>query len=102
MRIHERDLVIPALRAAAERPDGFISTADLIQWLEEYFQPEGEDAAILGGRNDSKFSQIVRNLVSHRGGQNTMFAKEYAEYVEEGKGIRITETGRLFIAQVPE
>jgi|SRR5271154_3146142 hypothetical protein len=102
MRIHERDLAIPALRAASEQPNGYISTTDLIEHLEEYFQPEGEDAKILEGRHDSKFSQIVRNLVSHRGGQNTIFAKGYAEYVEEGKGIQITEKGRLFIAQVPE
>ena len=102
MRIHERDLAIPALRAAAERPDGYISTTDLILYLEEYFQPEGEDAEILDGRQDSRFSQIVRNLASHRGGQNTIFAKGYAEYVEEGKGIRITEQGRVFISQAPE
>jgi hypothetical protein len=99
-RIRERDLIIPALRAAAARPGGYISTSDLIQVLEDEFQPEGRDAEILDGRHDSHFSQKVRNLVSHRESSTSMFKKAYAEYT--GDGIRITETGRQFLAQVPE
>ena len=102
MRIRERDLAIPALRAAAQRPDGYISTADLIHELEAEFQPEGEDAETLEGRQDSRFSQIVRNLVSHRDSRTSIFAKGYADYVEEGKGLRITDAGRVFVDQAPE
>jgi hypothetical protein len=98
-RIRERDLIIPALRAAAARPAGYISTSDLIQELESEFQPEGQDAEILEGRNDSHFSQKVRNLISHRSGPTSMFSKGYAEYT--GDGIKITEAGRNFLAQVP-
>jgi hypothetical protein len=99
-RIRERDLIIPALRAAEARPGGYIATADLIGVLEDEFQPEGEDAEILDGRQDSHFSQKVRNLVSHRNSSTSMFRKGYAEYT--GDGIRMTEAGRLFLAQVPE
>lgn len=98
-RIRERDLVIPALRAAASRPGGYISTTDLIAVLEEEFQPEGRDAEILHDRNDTHFSQKVRNLVSHRDTSTSMFTKGYAEYT--GDGILITELGRAFLSQVP-
>ncbi|HEX9789698.1 MAG TPA: hypothetical protein VGA60_03465 [Kiloniellales bacterium] len=99
-RITERELVIPALQLAASRPNGAISTAKLIDELTEVFHPEGQDAEILEGRNDTHFSQKVRNLISHREGQSTMFALGYAEYT--GDGIRITDAGRHFLAQVPE
>ncbi len=98
-RIRERDLVVPTLKAAAARHDGYIPTSDLIRELEEEFQPDGQDAEILDGRNDSHFSQKVRNLVSHRNGASSMFSKGYAEYT--GDGITITEDGRTFLSQVP-
>ncbi|QNS16024.1 hypothetical protein [Mannheimia bovis] len=43
-----------------------ITTTELIRELEELMNPTGNDADILCGRNDSKFSQKVRNLVSHK------------------------------------
>ena len=100
VRISERDLVIPALRLAADRPNGVIPTSEIIEELTEIFLPEGQDAEILAGRNDTYFSQKVRNLVSHRDGQSTMFALGYAEYT--GDGIQITDAGRRFLAQTPE
>lgn len=101
MRIRERDLAVPALRIAASK-GGFITTADLITSLEVEFEPEGEDAEILDGRQDSRFSQIVRNLVSHRDSPTSIFTKGYAEYVDEERGIRITDAGQTFLSQVPE
>ena len=62
-RITEPDLILPALYIINRIPG--ITTSDLIQELREIFSPTGEDAVILQGRNDDKFSQIVRNLVSH-------------------------------------
>jgi hypothetical protein len=100
VRIAERELIIPTLRAAASRPDGSIATSDLIEVLEDHFQPEGRDAEILDGRNDTHFSQKVRNLVSHRAGSQSMFTLGYADYT--GHGVRITDAGRAFLAQVPE
>jgi len=97
-RIRERDLVIPALRAAAAR-GGYISTADLISDLEAEFQPDGQDAQILDGRQDTYFSQKVRNLVSHRDTSTSMCKKGYADYT--GDGLRITDTGRGFLDHVP-
>ena len=101
-RVRESQLAIPALQAAAERADGYISTSDLIRELEGYFDPSGEDAELIEGRQDTKFSQKVRNLVSHRGSSTSIFTKGYAEYDAVGEGIMITTAGRAFLDQVPE
>jgi hypothetical protein len=53
-RISERELAIPALIIAAGRPNGEISTTDLIVDLTEWFEPEGEDAEILDGPSRHK------------------------------------------------
>lgn len=62
-RITETDLILPALYVIYKQPG--ITTGELIVELRSIFNPTGEDAEILHGRNDDKFSQIVRNLVSH-------------------------------------
>jgi hypothetical protein len=100
VRISERDLISPSLRLAASHPDGEITTAELIEELTDMFQPEGEDGEILEGRQDTKFSQKVRNLVSHRAGRQTMFSRGYVEYT--GDGIRITQHGREFVRSLPD
>ena len=100
VRISERDLVIPALQLAASQPNGVITTTELIEELTEIFQPEGQDAEILAGRNDTHFSQKVRNIISHREDESTMFALGYARYT--GDGIQITDAGRRFLTQIPE
>lgn len=100
MRIKERDLALPALRIANLSPSGYIATSDLIIALEHEFAPSGEDAEILDGRHDTKFSQKVRNLVSHRTSTTSIFAKGYATYVEDG--LHITDAGRAFVNQAPE
>ena len=101
-RIRERDLVIPSLRAAAVSPGGEIATTKLIEVLTDEFQPDGVDAQILEGRNDTHFSQKVRNLVSHRDGNTSMFTKGYATYHSQNESIRITDEGRFFLDQVPD
>jgi hypothetical protein len=99
-RIREKHVRIPALRAMAARSDGYLSTSILIAELESEFRPTGEDAEILQGRNDTKFSQIVRNLKSHQNASTNIFARGYAEVVPGG--FRITAAGREFLAQLPE
>jgi hypothetical protein len=99
-RIKERDLVVPALRAASLRPNGYISTTDLIKVLEQEFLPQGEDAAILANRYDSKFTQIVRNLKSHKNSRTSMFKKGFA--IEQSEGLQITALGRSLLDQIDE
>lgn len=99
-RIREGDLVIPALRQAASRPNGFVTTSDLIAELTELFQPTGEDAEILAGRTDSRFTQKVRNLVSHKKNDTNFIFNGFAEHDEDQRGIRITAKGHTLLKQV--
>lgn len=99
-RIRERDLAIPTLQAAREA-GGSITTTQLIEVLVDYFRPDGQDAEILDGRNDTYFSQKVRNLVSHRNSSTSIFKKGYATYYAPTESIALTPTGKSFLDQVP-
>jgi hypothetical protein len=97
MRVTETDLVVPALRVAAER-GGYVSTEDLIAALECLFSPTGKDAEYIEGRNDTYFSQKVRNLICHRRSPSSFIARGLADY--NGHGIRITALGLALLDQV--
>lgn len=100
IRFHESDLYIPTLRIANSASGGFITTSDLIEHLETIFNISGEDAKILDGRSDTKFSQIVRNMVSHRDSPKNFIAKGFAEYDASRKGIQITIKGRQLLTSI--
>jgi len=97
-RIAERELILPALFLIDLRKG--LTTSDLIEELTDLMHPSGEDAEILEGRKDTKFSQKVRNLVSH----NTLERLEYATYRSiHGNGIfQITETGKGYLIENTE
>lgn len=97
-RISERDVLGPALDFLNDSPDGFMQTSDLIKALEDHFAPQGDDAEILENRADTRFSQIVRNIVSHRKSATNLIGAGYATYDRARRGLRITEKGRLFLA----
>ena len=64
-RITESELVLPSLYLMTLNPQGCISTSELIRLLTQILKPKGIDAMILSNRNDTYFSQKVRNLKSH-------------------------------------
>lgn len=86
-RITENQLVLPALYLMSKTKNGIISTSELISKLADIMQPTGIDAEILDGRNDTYFSQKVRNLKSH----NTFEKHNYAINCEGG--FQITQQG---------
>lgn len=90
-RITEQDLVLPALLLMSMQPDGCISTTQLICELETLMKPTGIDMEILAGRQDTRFSQIVRNLKSH----STFEKYGYAENIDQG--FRITPIGKRLV-----
>lgn len=90
-RITERQLILPALYLMSKADDGFISTSDLIAKLTTVMQPTGIDADILEGRNDTYFSQKVRNLKSHDTLARQNFANNHAN------GFVITEHGLEYV-----
>lgn len=90
-----KDLWKFALLVMALRADGVISTTDLIGELPNYIHvPEGSQEA-LAGRNDNKFSQLVRNLKSHKTAKTNFIYQGFAEDIKGG--FRITAKGREFV-----
>ena len=59
-----------------------INTSELIEELQKIIELYPGDKEILAGRNDTKFSQIVRNLISHK------------NYNKFGKCVYVREQGR--------
>lgn len=101
MRIEEKELILPALYIIKRR--GSATTSDLIEDLTIFFNPTGEDAELLSGRSDTKFSQKVRNLVSHRESngmdQYTSFEDGIYGITKQGEvylNTRIDELNYLF------
>lgn len=83
----------------ANAPDGFLTTTQLISALEEYFEPAGLDAELLNNRNDTHFSQKVRNLVSHRSAATGLEARGLAVYSPAREGWTITAVGRERVSE---
>ena len=69
-RIEEKSLILPALYFISK--EGKLNTSDIIKRLEAALSPTGEDAEILSGRSDTKFSQKVRNLMGSHYSSNGM------------------------------
>jgi hypothetical protein len=96
-RISEADLLIPTLRKLASQPNGRMSTSRLITELEILMEPTGEDAEILEGRHDTHFSQIVRNMISHKTAAGNIIAEGFVVHLGPRRGLEITEAGRLHL-----
>ena len=90
-RITEKQLILPALYLMVTKDEGIITTSDLISQLTKIMHPTGQDAEILQNRNDTYFSQKVRNLKSH----DTLVSKDFA--TNENKGFKITPKGREYL-----
>lgn len=96
-RVSEDDIRIPTLQLLANAPDGFMTTSGLISALNTMFAPEGEDAEILTNRSDTRFSQVVRNQVSHRGSSTSLVRRGHAIYDRGRRGFQITDAGRAYL-----
>ncbi len=94
-RISEPDLVVPALKIIANDPG--ISTSNLIKKLVEELRPAGEDLEILSNRKDTKFSQKVRNLRSHK--TLDQHGPGYTRYEKQGRNGHhwITPKGKAYL-----
>lgn len=90
-RITESQLVLPALYLMLQSQDGYISTSELIGKLTNIMRPTGLDAQILEGRNDTYFSQKVRNLKSH----DTLTRQNFA--TNQNAGFKITRLGQEYV-----
>lgn len=89
------DLWKYALLVMVQQPNMEISTSDLISELPKYIQIPAEAEQKNSSRGDSKFSQIVRNLKSHKDAATNFIKLGYAEAAP--RGFRATEKGRQFV-----
>lgn len=93
-RVKETEIIKPALRIIKDNPG--INTSRLIEELQNVVELYLGDKEILKGRNDTKFSQIVRNLISHK--DTNRFGKCINDR-QDGRntGFYINEIGELEI-----
>lgn len=89
------DLWKYALLVMVQQPNMEISTSDLIAELPKYIQIPEDAEQNNSSRGDSKFSQIVRNLKSHKDSATNFIRLGYAEAIP--RGFRATEKGRQFV-----
>ncbi|CAC9494417.1 hypothetical protein [uncultured Gammaproteobacteria bacterium] len=96
-RITEKKLILPALYLMDISPDKSITTTAMKKALVDIFKPTGDDNAIIKGRNDTFFTQKVRNLKSHK----TLESKKYAIYSkitgEPSGRFKITTNGKEYL-----
>lgn len=88
-RIRERQLIHPACKIIAKN-GGSIQTSVLIAKLWHLMRPKNGDLDGLKNRNDVKFTQIVRNLKSHK----TLFKLGYVKEVPGG--FSLTPLGFIY------
>ena len=74
--------------------EGFLTTSELIERLSDRLPLDEDDLRILDNRNDTHFSQIVRNLASNRNNTTGLEKQGLALYNLVGKGWKITELGK--------
>jgi len=96
-RISESELVLPSL-FVMEMHGGSITTSDLIKELSALLRPTGKDTEISANRKDTRFSQKVRNLRSHKTLDERHLFSTYKRVSNNGVHT-ITETGRGYLIQ---
>jgi hypothetical protein len=92
-----KDLWKYALLVMSVQPKGEITTAELIERLPDYITLSDEHKAVNGSRKDSKFSQIVRNLKSHKSSKANFIYQGYAQDINGG--FTITRKGLDFVRE---
>ncbi|MCI0708875.1 MAG: HNH endonuclease [Chloroflexi bacterium] len=93
-RISERELILPALYCIDEA-GGRLSTSELIACLVQLLKPAGEDALLLEHRSDTKFTQKVRNLNSHK----TLQTLGLATKGDKDEDWDITANGQAYLRE---
>lgn len=102
MPIAERELIAPTLEylAQPQRRERGATVTELEPYLRQELDPSGPDLAILQNRIDDRFSQKVRNVVSHR----TLVKSGFARFRQDGLPghLVITSAGLLALKRMQE
>lgn len=92
-----KDLWKYTLLVLSVQPDGEMKTSDMIKALPDYIALSDEHLAANESRKDSKFSQIVRNLKSHKTSKSNFIYQGYAQDIRGG--FKITHKGMDFVRE---
>ena len=90
-----KDLWKYALLIMSVRPNGEISTSEMIEAMPNYVKLSDVHLAANESRKDSKFSQLVRNLKSHKTSKTNFIFQGYAADIKGG--FKITSKGMEFV-----
>lgn len=94
MRIPEREIRYAALKALLNSESGSLTTSQLIALLSGQMNPTGRDVRLGRNRNDTLFSQKVRNIISHRHNGQGLVARGLVVYDAQTETLTITAQGR--------
>lgn len=92
-----KDLWKYALLIMSVSSESEITTTELIARIPEYIKLSDTDLAGNASRKDAKYSQIVRNLKSHKASKSNFIFQGYAEDISGG--FRITRKGLDFVRE---
>lgn len=94
MEYTEGEIRMATLVALNASLTGTLTTSQLISALESFMQPGGTDAQIARDRNDTYFSQKVRNLICHRDSGTSLMTRGSVQYDAANETLTITAAGR--------
>ena len=92
-----QDLWKYALLVMVQKPEMTITTTELVAELPKYITIPEEATTGNASRKDSKFSQIVRNLKSHKTTKTNFIYQGYADDIKGG--FRATHKGKRFVME---
>ena len=90
----EGEIRMATLVALNASKTGTLTTSDLIGALSAFMNPRGTDAMIARDRNDTYFSQKVRNLISHRDAATSLVSRDLVNYDAANETLTITAAGQ--------
>ena len=90
----ESEIRMAALVALNASKTGTLATTDLVGDLSAFMNPRGTDAKIARDRNDTYFSQKVRNLISHKDSAKSLMSRDLAVHDATNETLTITDKGR--------
>jgi hypothetical protein len=98
-RIREKDLIEPVLKLIAEYGDDEkgLEISEIDHMLRKRMVLSDLDKETLKGRRDDRFSQVVRNLVSHRTLEKRGLAEYHKEYGSFKGSYVLTARGKAFV-----
>lgn len=90
----EGEIRLATLVALNASVTGTLTTTELIGALSAFMNPRGTDAQIARDRNDTYFSQKVRNLISHRNSATSLMSRDLVVYDAAAETLTITVAGQ--------